>query len=124
MDCRLLQHLGRDGPWIGMIDRHSTTSEVPFDVQEHPTADDAVLGEALDAQQGIAGDQPLWICMVVEAVVRVPEVAEAVDLTGGLRKKVVDPVVAVEFVQAEDAVLQGAAVRNQGPGKGVQGKIQ
>jgi hypothetical protein len=52
---------------------------VPVDVDEHPAADDPVLGVAVDAQQRRALDELLGVGAVVEAVVS----AFRVGLAGG-----------------------------------------
>ncbi len=50
---------------------------------------------------------------VVEPMVGMHEVAKAVDLCGSLWKERVDPNVTVKFVEAEDLVVQLAAMRDQ-----------
>ena len=96
-----------------VVDRPPLRLAVPGDVDEHPAADDPVLGPALHAQQRVAGHQALAGRAVVEAVVGVPEVAQPVDLRGDLREDVVEVLVAVERVAAEDGVPDGAPCGGQ-----------
>ena len=52
------------------------------------------------------------------------EVAKAVDLCGSLREERVDPIVAVKFVEAEDLVVQLAAMRDQRRVKGREPQVE
>src|SRR5690606_1116861 len=87
-------------------------------------ARDTGLCPAVDAQPGAVPGVLLRRRSVVEAVLRVPDVAERVDLRGGLQIEGVQPVVAVELVVGEHVVPGGGPRAGGVRLEGVHGVVE
>ena len=83
-----------------------------------------MLGEALDAERRITLDDPLRHHAVVERVMRVSHVPQAVDLRGGLQEQPIDAVVAVMGRVGQQMMAQIAPMPEQRKAEGIQRKIQ
>jgi hypothetical protein len=86
---------------------------VTVDIDEDASSDDAVLGVAVDAKEGVSGDESLRVRPVVEAELRVADVTQAVELAGGLRVEAVQDFVAVKRVVGKQRVAERFARRDQ-----------
>ena len=67
-----------------MVKRRAQTLTLPRDVDQHSSANDTVLGPAINTERGVTRDHPLTGCSSVEAMFVVFVMSKPVDLARAL----------------------------------------
>lgn len=141
LDTEMRRHrvqFGRGDTPVGVgVQRFSHAVEIPNRVEQDPPAGDSPLGDFSDAEVRCADVDGLVGDPAVEAVLRMTDVPEAVDLGGGLEIERVQPVVTMvgdqrrrfqralrgQEVQCAELVVRPEEVPRR-PGRGIRAASQ
>ena len=109
--CDRIQVVGGEAAQGERIEQLAACGEIAPGVEQDAAPDDAFLGHELNAEVRHAHVDTLVGYAAVEAVVRMPDVAQTIDLRSRLQVERVQPVVAVVRIVGEHVVLGARAPR-------------